>query len=125
MFYDKFLKLCENNNIKPSVAAVKIGLDKSMPSYWKKGADPKIETIIRIAKYFNVSVDYLLGDEWDASLTDDEIELIADYNKLTVKGKEIARERVRELTEIPRYYDPDNGVKIIKGNKKQDDTDEK
>lgn len=60
MFYDNFLKLCEDNNIKPSVAAVKIGLDKSMPSYWKKGAYPKIETIRKIAGYFNVSVDYLL-----------------------------------------------------------------
>ena len=84
-----------------------------------------LENLKKIADALNIPVSRLMGDEWDASLTDDEVELIADYNKLTEKGKEVARERVRELTEIPRYYDPDNGIEIIKGNEGHDDTDEK
>ena len=83
-----------------------------------------IETLEKIAKILKIPVGSLTGDEWDASLADDEVELIADYNKLTPEGKEVARERVRELTEIPRYYNPDHGVKIIKGDERQDDTGE-
>lgn len=94
-------------------------------SYERGKSNPSFETMGKIAKILKIPVGSLTGDEWDASLADDEVELIADYNKLTPEGKEVARERVRELTEIPRYYNPDHGVKIIKGDERQDDTDEK
>lgn len=50
--------------------------------------------------------------QWNATLNDAEVDLIADYNKLNTKGKAKASERVKELTEVPRYIDPEADVRF-------------
>lgn len=42
---------------------VSIGLNKSNATFWKKGSIPKGDTLQKLADYFGVSVDYLLGTE--------------------------------------------------------------
>ena len=64
MFYDIYQNLCNEINKAPSRVAVELGLNKSTVSVWKrKGAIPNSDTLQKIAEYFNVSVDYLLGNE--------------------------------------------------------------
>ncbi len=64
MFYDLFKSLCENKGVAPTRAALDIGLSKSAPIKWRTtGATPQGETLNKIADYFGVSVDYLLGNE--------------------------------------------------------------
>jgi len=64
MFYNKFLKLCEKNEIKPSVAANEIGFNKSTVSAWKRnGNNPNGDILFKVADYFNVSIEYLLTDK--------------------------------------------------------------
>lgn len=55
-FYEKFLQLCKEKNVKPSMVAQAIGLSNSSATYWKRGAIPKLETIKKIAAYFEVPV---------------------------------------------------------------------
>ena len=44
--------------------AKQLGVGKSIISYWEKDlSEPKMSNIIAIAKYFNVTSDYLLGLE--------------------------------------------------------------
>lgn len=63
MFYDKFKELCAQKKISVSRAATDIGLSNSTPTKWKKtGATPDGSTLVRIADYFGVSVDALMGD---------------------------------------------------------------
>lgn len=47
-------------------------------------AEPDIETLIRFAKFFNVSVDFLIGNE--ASATEEQVPAALDY---TVEEKDI------------------------------------
>lgn len=61
MFYDNFIALCTEKAVTPSAVMRAIGLNKSSASYWKKGSTPSTETLQKLAEYFNVSVDYLLG----------------------------------------------------------------
>nr|DAL46180.1 MAG TPA_asm: repressor protein [Caudoviricetes sp.] len=67
MFYDVFKKLCDEQGISPTRASEEIGFSRGSVSYWKKlylkGIDTKPEsyTTEKIADYFGVSVDYLLG----------------------------------------------------------------
>ena len=64
MFYDVFFELCEKKGVKPSRAAEECGINKSSVSNWKNnGYMPRGDTLNQIASYFNVSVDYLLGNE--------------------------------------------------------------
>ena len=67
MFFGVFKKLCAEKGITPTRASVEIGFSKGSVSYWRKkhseGVDAKPDTYTaqKIADFFGVSVDYLLG----------------------------------------------------------------
>lgn len=64
MFYEVLERLCKEHGTTPSAVCVKIGYSKATSSYWKQSQrTPKREALDRIAEYFGVSVDYLLGKE--------------------------------------------------------------
>lgn len=82
MFFDIFKRLCEEKGITPTKASTEIGFSRGSVSYWKKkymqgeDAKPDSYTAEKIADYFGVSVDYLLGR------TDDPIDYDADGDAL-------------------------------------------
>ena len=64
MFYDVFKALCDEKGVSCKKAALEIGLSNSIPTAWKKrGITPKGDTLEKIADYFHVTTDYLLGKE--------------------------------------------------------------
>ena len=63
VFYDQYVKLCFENNERPTALARKLGFSPNSPQRWKAGVVPKSDTVQKIADYFGVSTDYLLkGD---------------------------------------------------------------
>lgn len=61
-FYDNYVRLCAERNISPSAAALDIGIKKSNVTYWKNGRNnPSDVTLIKIADYFGVTVEELMG----------------------------------------------------------------
>lgn len=73
-FYTIFEQLCSERGITPTQVARDNGLTQQTVSHWKtRGSTPKAETVQKLADYFNVSVDYLLGIEKEkAPITEDE-----------------------------------------------------
>ncbi|MBQ3504265.1 MAG: helix-turn-helix transcriptional regulator [Oscillospiraceae bacterium] len=64
MFFDIFHELCKIKGVSCKKAAEEIGLSNSITTKWKKtGATPGGETLEKVAAYFGVSTDYLLGKE--------------------------------------------------------------
>ena len=64
MFYDRFKQLCEEKGVSCNKAALDIGLSNATQTKWRKtGAPPRGDTLDKIAAYFDVSTDYLLGKE--------------------------------------------------------------
>ena len=64
MFYDRFKTLCENKKTSPTRAAIDMGFSNSITTKWKKtGATPDGVTLAKIAEYFGITVDELLGKE--------------------------------------------------------------
>lgn len=62
MFYDVYLALCKKIDKKPSTVAFELGINKSNVSNWKNnGYTPRGEALNKIADYFGVTTDYLLG----------------------------------------------------------------
>lgn len=62
MFYDRLVTLCRMHGINiTEVAVTHLQVASSAPAGWKKGASPRSDVVIRAAKYFGVSADYLLG----------------------------------------------------------------
>ena len=71
MFFDIFFDLCKKNGISCKKAAEDIGLSNSITTKWKKtGATPGGDTLNRIAAYFGVSTDYLLGKKTEKASTE-------------------------------------------------------
>lgn len=73
MGYDAFEKLCTSRNVTPYKVAKETGVSTSTLSSWKKGRyTPKQDKLQKIADYFGVSVDYLLGVQNSGPQTDHE-----------------------------------------------------
>ena len=64
MFYDVFLSLCDVYGTTPVEVRKKLGISQSTMASWKsRGLTPSAGMAVRLANYFGVSVDYLLGYE--------------------------------------------------------------
>jgi repressor LexA len=62
MFWQNFVRLCEEKGIKPTPAAAEMGFPSASVVKWKRGTIPRGTTLQKIADYFSVSVDDLLSD---------------------------------------------------------------
>lgn len=60
-FWEQLCNLCQNKGVKPNTVAKAVGLSNATTTKWKNGAIPNGEALIKIADYFDCSVDYLLG----------------------------------------------------------------
>ena len=84
MFSSGRLKsLRETRGISQKELAESIGVSDVMISMYEQGKkNPSLETISKIAKYFNVTVDYLLGKELTAK---DERDIAKDLTNIMNK----------------------------------------
>jgi transcriptional regulator with XRE-family HTH domain len=103
MFYNKFVQLCQRDGISPSKAASLIGFNRSSVSMWKaQGYTPRREILVKIANYFNVSVDYLLGEEdkekkttENDGLSEEEKALLDLFNRVPADSRPMILEMIR------------------------------
>lgn len=61
MFWERLKALCDERNITPAHVAKELDISSTAVYKWKEGGMPKIDKLITMAEYFNVSIDYLLG----------------------------------------------------------------
>ena len=60
-FTENFIELCEQSNLNQKQIAKEIGINQSQISRYLKGILPDIKTVVKIADYFNHSIDYMIG----------------------------------------------------------------
>ena len=59
---DRIKELRIENNLSQKSLAEHIGVSQKAIDFWEKGTnEPKATYVIRLAKFFNVTTDYLLG----------------------------------------------------------------
>lgn len=75
-FYENFISLCNSIHKSPTAAILEIGLERSSGTRWKKGGMPSDATARRIADYFGVTVDDLLGNK-NSPAEDGEADMVA------------------------------------------------
>jgi len=104
VFYNQFIKLCNKKEIAPSKAALLNGISKTSVTRWKKGATPNAEILSTLAKYFNVTTDYLLGNEQKEKplaeardLSDIENEILTIFHSLPEDKKQAFMTVARSL----------------------------
>lgn len=105
MFYDVYLKLCEERGEKPYQLALKLGASSNSIVYqWSKGSKPRSDMMMKLAEYFDVPVAYLL--------TGDESLRTKEKPATEVTGNERLRLQ-REIAERIAKLSPQNMIKVI------------
>lgn len=78
MFFNRFKALCDERGLSVYAACTEIGLNRSAVNKWKQGGKPNGTTAAKMAQFFGVTTDYLLGQsdsrgETRRTVSDDEI----------------------------------------------------
>ncbi len=61
MFFTRFKELCDEKGVSTYRACMDMGLNRSAVAKWKTGGKPNGTTAAKMAEYFGVTTDYLLG----------------------------------------------------------------
>ena len=91
------ISLRNRNKISQQQLADVIGVtQQSINKYETHSVEPDIETLIKLADYFETTIDYLVGrtesNKKNATeITNDEITMICNFRKLNANEKQIIR----------------------------------
>lgn len=98
-------ELREEKGISQYAFSAKIGVAQSTVGNWESGSrEPSIETLLKIADYFDVSLDYLLGrtDIRDGHIINTPAEL-ADEEVISVEksgSAELTEQEIKAIREM-------------------------
>lgn len=94
MFWKNFVQLCNKNNTTPTAVVLEMGISRGSVTGWKKGSVPNDGTLLRLAEYFNVTVEELISEQKEtppeeipAGLDEQDIEILNLYSRLSDEQK--------------------------------------
>ena len=102
MFFDRLKALCDEQSISPYKVCEAIGLNRAAVAKWKTGSTPNGTTAAKLADYFGVTTDYLLGKEKAPTangerhdvLDEVDIAFYGEYKELDEEQKATIRDMV-------------------------------
>ena len=101
VFGQMLKKLRIEDELSQKALADKIGITQQSISAYENGtSDPRIEWLINFARFFNVTIDYLVGYSQVPSshcFTEDQIELFKTYDSLPSDKKPTAQKLLKAL----------------------------
>lgn len=104
MFYKQLIRLCDENNVKPTPLIKSLGFSAGNLKRWENGATVNSDILLAVSKHFKVSIDYLVtGEEASvnkSSLSKNEQELLNAFNQLSHDSKMRLLERAETLLEL-------------------------
>lgn len=87
MFWENFLVECAKKQKSPAVVVEELGLSNSMPTSWKNGALPQVKNRKKLADYFGITVEELMGTKKEPAggggLDEDMKEFVELAKKMT------------------------------------------
>ncbi len=102
--YERFVQLLQENGITAYRVSKETGVTQTTLSDWKNGrAIPRITTLQKIADYFNVSIDWLCGNDDTRSgySTEPDIILVARHlEKIPEEDRQQVIETIENTIDI-------------------------
>ena len=71
-FFPRFYALCRSRGTSPNAVARELGIPSGSVTAWKQGSAPRAKTLHKLAQYFDVSLENLLGQN-EGGITDEEL----------------------------------------------------
>lgn len=97
--YEIIKGLAKEKNISVRQLEISFGYSNGYLAKWKTNT-PNSDELVKIANYFNVSVDYLLGRE--KKVIPKKVDLSEDDTVFSFDGKEISKETMRKAIAIAK-----------------------
>lgn len=116
ILYFRIKELCQKRGITITKLESDLGFGNSSIKKWRQLTSPSVDKVIKIASYFDVSVDYLLGRS-DISSSISEIlgdEDIISFQRARQKMSVKDRDKMMQMLRLGFEYafsDEDNGGK--------------
>ena len=112
MFPERLSELLKINHIYQTELAQHVGYTTQAISRWCRGeTEPDLKTLTKIANYFNVSVDFLLGNEKNVTKIEQEIKEKIALKKVLVNAGYMKDDEDLTDEELERL------MKFVKNNK--------
>lgn len=108
-YMEKLKELRKINNLRQKDVAEFLNISITGYASWEQGlSEPNIENLIKLADFYNTTVDYLINREeedgriiiQEPELLNDEKNLLTNYRKLPTDLKESAQEYLKSLNNI-------------------------
>lgn len=110
MFWEIYVRLCQQKGESPNAVAKKLSITSGTVSGWKLGnRQPQNATLKKIAGYFNVSTDYLLGKETKTVLQDELHQLI---DLLDIEDRAELKGTVKQMLKSDKYKEKDSASNV-------------
>lgn len=113
MFYDNYLRLCNQKGVSASGAALEMGLSRAAVTGWAQGKVPRDATLRRIADYFGVSVEELTRDQKEKPVEDDGPNTLEEAREilrqsgirvlLDAEGDNFTPEEIKEIVNFIKF----------------------
>ena len=110
MFFNTFFELCKRDGVTPNKALVDCEISRTSVAKWKKGAVPNGSTLAKIADYFCVTTDYLLGTDTEKAPTPEgERPIMMDDFTYAFyeESKDLPDEKKKMLLDMARFMKAD------------------
>lgn len=101
MFSTIFIKYLQENNTSAYKLSKETGISQGLISDYKNGIKkPTTENLVKIADFFNCSIDSLLGR---IGADENELQLIRDFRSVTEDGKKAIMKQVSYIVNDKQY----------------------
>ena len=97
-FNERFRKLKDESELSSKELAQELGVAPSTLSYYLKDREPNYDILIKIADYFDVTIDWLVGRETDMSK-------IEDINNELFKENSLLKKKLESINNILQLQD--------------------
>lgn len=104
--FDRIKYLSKQRDKSLQEVAIELGFSENVFYYWKK-ASPSTDKLQKVADYFGVSTDYLLGrenvPEWASNEDVNELEKFLEESNMTYKNKVLTnaqKEKIKKMLEV-------------------------
>lgn len=115
--YEIFEQLLRKHNLSAYKVSKLTGVTQSTLSDWKRGrSTPKTDTLQKLADYFDVSVDYLMGGESDEpnAIDKENNPIVLDDDALELLEELKERPEMRTLFSVSRKATKEDILKAVK-----------
>ena len=111
-------ELREKKQVSQDDVSKFLGVERTTYTSYESGRSRPVRVLNKLAEYYNVSIDYLLGladlplpkEVNINTLSDTEKQLIFNFRSLNNKGKEKIIQYVADIIELPTYTEKEKVI---------------